>query len=474
MESVIIAENGIDHTTFSVASQKDIHQFKIKYGITKPYFLLIRLGNVYKNSILFFKAFSQLASSYGFDIVVTGSDGVLPPEFRAYTSGSIVHLMYLSDEELAIAYSGAVALIYPSKYEGFGMPILEAMACGCPVITCPNASIPEVAGEAAIYVNDDDVHEMTNALCEVQKYTTRQSLISAGLVQAQQFSWSKMAQTVSNVLINTTLIYLNLNKINLIIFPDWSQPEESLGLDLQQVIKAIATHPNSEETTLLIDTGNIPGEDAELFLSSVIMNLLVEEDLDVTEGLEISLLENLADIQWEALLARINARIVLEHEDQQALAQVSVAKVSSCQIENLSNQLNILKQEKQIKYQLTKKIITYNIKEIPITLPYDHVLPHYQNRFRLYDKFIGVLAKYLPNNQDFIVDIGANVGDTTALLLQYCLNPIICIEADEEFFGIMEHNLSEYNQRIVFVNSFVSGNNFQNVELVKIEVQQEQ
>ncbi|WP_442938884.1 FkbM family methyltransferase [Nostoc sp.] len=94
-------------------------------------------------------------------------------------------------------------------------------------------------------------------------------------------------------------------------------------------------------------------------------------------------------------------------------------------------------------------------------------MPHYQKRFRLYDKFIGVIAKYLPNNQDFVVDIGANVGDTTALLLQYCLNPIICIEADDEFFGIMERNLSEYNQRIILVNSFVSGNNFKNVELVK-------
>ncbi|MEH2106292.1 FkbM family methyltransferase [Nostoc sp.] len=471
LESITIAENGVDHTKFSVANQDNIHQFKIKYGITKPYFLLVRLGNIYKNSILFFKAFSQLPSNYGFDIVVTGSDGVLSPEFRDYTSGSIVHMLHLSDEELAIAYSGAIALVYPSKYEGFGLPIVEAMACGCPVITCPNASIPEVAGEAAIYVNDDDVHEMTNALCEVQKPAVRNLLITAGLLQVQQFSWMKMAQTVSTVLIKATLISLNLNKINLIIFPDWSQPEESLGLDLQQVIKTITTHPNSEKsekTTLLIDTVNIASEDAELFLSSVVMNLLVQEDLDVTERLEISLVEKLADIQWEALLPRINARIILEHEDQQALAQVLLAKIPSCQIENLSNHLNILlKPEKQIKYQLSKNFITYNIKEISINIPYDHVLPHYQNRFRLYDKFISVIAKYLPNNQDFVVDIGANVGDTTALLLQYCLNPIICIEADEEFFGIMEHNLSEYNQRIVFVNSFVSGNNFQNVELVK-------
>ncbi|WP_392534984.1 FkbM family methyltransferase [Nostoc sp. C117] len=468
LDSVAIAKNGVDHQVFSPGSQENINLLKIKYGITKPYFLLVGAGTVYKNSMLFFVALSQLVSKSGFDIVVTGSGGLLANEIREYTSGCVVHRVELSDAELATAYSGAMALIYPSKYEGFGMPILEAMACGCPVITCPNASIPEVAGEAAIYVNDDDVDAMINALSEVQKHSIRQPLISAGLVQAEQFSWLKMAQTVSCVLINATLFHLNLKKINLIIFPDWSQPEESLGLDLQQVIKAIATHPNIEETTLLINTGNIADEDAELFLSSVAMNLLVEEDLDVTEGLEISLVKNLADIQWEALLPRLNARIILEHEDKQALAQVSAAKVPSCQIDNLSNQLNILlNQEKQIKYQLSKNLVTYNIKEVPIALPYDHVLPHYQNRFRLYDKFIGVLAKYLPNNQDFIVDIGANVGDTTALLLQYCLNPIICIEADEEFFGIMEYNLSQYNQRIVFVNSFVSGNKLKNVELVK-------
>ncbi|MFM5947350.1 MAG: glycosyltransferase, partial [Dolichospermum sp.] len=138
--------------------------------------------------------------------------------------------------ELALAYSGAVALVYPSKYEGFGMPLLEAMACGCPVITCPNASIPEVTGEAAIYVNDDDVPALANALCEVQKPNIKTALITAGLVQSKNFSWTKMAKIVSSELINTTLLTLNLRDINLIIFPDWTQAEEELGFELQEVI----------------------------------------------------------------------------------------------------------------------------------------------------------------------------------------------------------------------------------------------
>ena len=131
-------------------------------------------------------------------------------------------MLQLSDEELAIAYSGAIVLSYPSKYEGFGLPILEAMACGCPVITCENASIPEVAGEAAININDNDPEELANALSEVQKPGIRQLLIARGIEQAKKFTWSSTAKTVTKVLIFRCLfieiemftnkqIYLDLN-----------------------------------------------------------------------------------------------------------------------------------------------------------------------------------------------------------------------------------------------------------------------
>ncbi|MBD2360726.1 FkbM family methyltransferase [Anabaena minutissima FACHB-250] len=335
IEAITVAHCGVKDI-FAPAKYESICAFKAKYGITKPYFILVGAGSGYKNSILFFQAFSQIASNYGFDIVLTGSGGVLAPEYRAYTSGSIVHTLQLSDEELAIAYSGAVALVYPSKYEGFGMPIIEAMACGCPVITCPNASIPEVAEKAAIYINDDDVDGLANSLCEVQKPAIRQSLVTAGLAQAQKFSWSKMAEIVSAALIDATLLSLNLKEINLIVFPDWSQPEDSIGLELAQVIKTIATHSESSKTTLLIDTTNILAEDVELFLSSITMSLLMEEDLDITDELEITLLVNLAEIQWKALLPRLHGRIILEHENQQAVVQAKAATLTSYDLESFS------------------------------------------------------------------------------------------------------------------------------------------
>lgn len=116
VESITIAHCGIKNT-FSISKLEEVKAFKLKYGITKPYFILVGAGSYYKNSILFFQAFSKLVNSYGFDIVCTGSGSLLTSEFRAYTSGSVVHMLQLSDEELAIAYSAAVALVYPSKYE---------------------------------------------------------------------------------------------------------------------------------------------------------------------------------------------------------------------------------------------------------------------------------------------------------------------------------------------------------------------
>jgi predicted O-linked N-acetylglucosamine transferase (SPINDLY family)/glycosyltransferase involved in cell wall biosynthesis len=340
-ESIIVAHCGVEKT-FSPANIKEINSFKTKYGITKPYFILVGIENNNKNSILFFKAFSQLTSSSAFDIVCTGNRGTLAPEFRGYTLGSIVHILELSDQELAIAYSGAVALAYPSKYEGFGLPIVEAMACGCPVITCPNASIPEVAGEAAIYVNDDDVNALANALCEVQKSSVRNSLITAGLAQAKNFSWSTMANTVSAILIKGTILHLNLKEINLIVFPDWSQPEDLISLDLEIVIKTLATYSGSQKTTLIIDTSDIASEEAAILLSGVTMNLLMQEDIDITEGLEISLLGNLANIQWAALLPRISARIILEYENKHALEKYQ-------QIHEEGNKFNEFLEECDVK-----------------------------------------------------------------------------------------------------------------------------
>lgn len=213
-KSVTVAHCGV-FSKLAPASSEAINSFKIKYQISKPYFILVDPRSDYKNKGLLLKAFPKLPTYQGFELVCTGSKGLSEAELRNNT-GVVVHMLQLSDEELSVAYSGAIALVYPSKYEGFGLPVLEAMACGCPVITSPNASIPEVSGEAVIYVHDEDVDGLVNALCEVQKPGVRNSSIAAGLEQAKKFSWSTMAEKVSSALMDATLLGLNLKDVNII------------------------------------------------------------------------------------------------------------------------------------------------------------------------------------------------------------------------------------------------------------------
>jgi FkbM family methyltransferase len=177
-----------------------IRQFRFDYSIQKPYFILVghRVSiNGYKNTIVFFKALSGILSRAEFDVVCVGPISGLEPELSRYVDGYNVHTLQLNDEDLQAAYSGAIALIYPSKYEGFGLPIIEAMACECPVITCHLSSIPEVAGDAAIFINPDSVAEMQTALLDIQKPELRDQLIKKGLRQVKKFSWMTTANIMS-------------------------------------------------------------------------------------------------------------------------------------------------------------------------------------------------------------------------------------------------------------------------------------
>ncbi|MCT7982337.1 glycosyltransferase [Laspinema sp. A4] len=204
-DRVTVAPCGIK-SEFRPTTPAEITTFKSKYRLSKPYFLWVGSRtniNSYKNAILFFQAFAQLPNRQEFDILCVGGEAQLEVEFQPYISDTLVHLFQLSDSELRLAYSGAIALIYTSKYEGFGLPVLEAMACGCPVITCPNGAIPEVAGQAVIYVKDNDIFGLVNAMQEIQKPEVRNSWIAAGLQRQQKFSWEKMAEIVRSTLLAT-------------------------------------------------------------------------------------------------------------------------------------------------------------------------------------------------------------------------------------------------------------------------------
>ena len=172
-------------------------------GMRKPYFLTVGARGGYKNTILTFRALARFPQLNDFDLFCAGHSA-LEPDFQQYIGAKQVVAYNLSDDALAAAYSGAVALLHPSSYEGFGLPVLEAMSCGCPVITTRNGSLAEVAGDAALFVGTDDVDGMVAALHEVQKPEVRQRLIAAGLQQAVKFSWQRTADGVRDVLLRVS------------------------------------------------------------------------------------------------------------------------------------------------------------------------------------------------------------------------------------------------------------------------------
>ncbi|MDZ8105961.1 MAG: glycosyltransferase [Nostoc sp. DedQUE12a] len=147
---------------------------------------------------------------------------------------------------------------------------------------------------------------------------------------------SLFQELFSQYLADTLSQNFRLGDINLIIFPDWSQPEELLYQDLASVISTLTTHLDKSHITLLIDTQNITEEEADMLLSSLTMNLLMEDDIDISDGPEISLLGKISDTQWKILLRRIHTRITLTIDNQQAIAQAKAENLPSCNLDSLN------------------------------------------------------------------------------------------------------------------------------------------
>ncbi len=112
----------------------------------------------------------------------------------------VVFTGYVSEAELIHLYQTARCFVYPSMYEGFGLPVLEAMACGCPVITSNTSSMPEVAGDAALLVDPCEVDDIEDAICKLTNDPALCAELSAkGVQRASGFSWRRTAQQTLDV-----------------------------------------------------------------------------------------------------------------------------------------------------------------------------------------------------------------------------------------------------------------------------------
>lgn len=172
------------------------------------YFLYVGARNLYKNFISFVKAIAPLLKSKD-DLFLNcvGGGNFSQDEKKIFTDLKLERKIIWrpgSDSNLVEMYSSAIAFFYPSLYEGFGIPILEAMNCGCPVAASGTSSLPEVAGDAAIYfdpTNEESILGAAETMLDNDKL--RSDLVVAGLGRANEFSWNRTA-------LETHKIYLSL------------------------------------------------------------------------------------------------------------------------------------------------------------------------------------------------------------------------------------------------------------------------
>jgi len=221
---ISVVYEGFNKELFEAVSSSKQKEVLIKYGLEENnYFLFVGTIQPRKNLERLIRAYSQFLDTRGPAasdllifrssdlpvLVLVGSKGWLSDEIyelpkRLGVENQVKFLGYVPDKDLPALYSNAIAFTFPSLFEGFGLPILEAFANHCPVLTSNISSMPEVAGDAALLVDPYLVESISQGLEKLhQNPTLRNNLVKLGLKQIQKFSWEKAARETLEILTKT-------------------------------------------------------------------------------------------------------------------------------------------------------------------------------------------------------------------------------------------------------------------------------
>jgi len=217
-EKITVIPHGVAPHFQPVTDPQAIAAAKKRYGIEGDYLLSIGTVQPRKNLVRLIDSFAQVVQT-GMDsapplkdvrLVLAGKKGWLTRTIEqrgqaASLHGHLVFTGYVEYKDLPALLSGALALVFPSLYEGFGMPVLEAMACGTPVLTSTTTSLPEVAGDAALLVNPHDTAAIADDMRRViTEPELRETLRQRGLERASRFTWERCARETLRVLYGQT------------------------------------------------------------------------------------------------------------------------------------------------------------------------------------------------------------------------------------------------------------------------------
>jgi glycosyltransferase involved in cell wall biosynthesis len=211
-DRVTVIYHGVDHDRFHPASPGEVDRVRRRYGIDGPYLLFVGGLEPRKNLPVLLQAYSALPDEIRPALVLAGASVPWNPEGRtalaealgdlpAHSRGRVILTGYVGDPDRAPLYAGAEALAFPSRYEGFGLPVLEAMACGTPVVTSNVSALPEIAGDDAVLVDPEDEGSIADGLRRVlEDESLRVRLRAAGPARAAPFTWDNSARLHVEVL----------------------------------------------------------------------------------------------------------------------------------------------------------------------------------------------------------------------------------------------------------------------------------
>lgn len=212
LSAIHVVHHGYDTRYKKIDDQNKIQDVLKKYNITRPFFLSVGRLETKKNTMNIVRAFTQYKINnkqltINNQLILIGQPGHGYDEVKeaivesAYKQ-DIRLLGWVSPEDVVPIMNAANVFVFPSLYEGFGLPILESFACGTPVIAGSGSSLEEVGGDAALYVDPKSTHDITMAMQKiVSDESTRQALIKKGLERVNNFSWEKSARETLDVLV---------------------------------------------------------------------------------------------------------------------------------------------------------------------------------------------------------------------------------------------------------------------------------
>ena len=200
-EKIVVMPNGVDHSLYHTGYPQDaIKAAQRRYHIAGEYYLYLGTLEPRKNIERMVRAYARVKTPGSPRLVLAGRKGWLYESIfqtvqELGLTGDVVFTDYVEDADVPLLMSGAKIFLFPSLYEGFGLPPLEAMACGVPVVTSAASSLPEVVGDAAILADPYSVREIAAAIERLeQDAPLRESLIQKGIQRAAEFTWEKSAQ----------------------------------------------------------------------------------------------------------------------------------------------------------------------------------------------------------------------------------------------------------------------------------------